>query len=1013
MKLGTRLISGRGGAMLSLLVLLAFVCGSAADLYGQASQSSGQIDGLVSDPQGAVVTGVEVSARNIDTNYTRFTTTDDQGRYSIGPLPIGSYEVTVKPANMEASTKQVYVSLGSRTAADFNLGMAAVRESIEVRGELPVGIEPTQTFNKAVLTELQLRNIPAAGRRVKNLFTQIPGTQIEPECGMFSMSGQKGVYASFNVDGGDYTSSHFCGHVEMSPSFTIEALQEFQILRSTFSAEFGRSTGGIINLATKSGGNEFHGSVFELFRHRELTHRDPLNPPRDTIGVGNQFGGSIGGPLKQDKTFFFSAAEFQNNTRPVKVLYQELDNLGVRNTAGAQALLAVAPEDSLTARSQFQSFVNRFDHRLTDNNTLTGRLDFTRGKITDSFGSFINTSGLGSDSVTNRDVENASPTQNRNTLAGMVQFTSVLTPQHINEFRVQLHNEYRPWDPGDGPEVSVLHSGRTVAIYGPQATGLSYGNVGFKFQDIRRQFIDNFSIVTGSHTMKFGVDANLVNTTVRFNPGYNGIYRFDSLTDYLARNPSQYSQFAGSGEVNDNKNQIALYWQDEWRALPGFTISPGFRYEMAFMPDYRPATVPSRRAPQATKLPDDLEMYGPRLGLAWDIGQNAKTVLRAAAGLFYAPPYVTLWEQAIVSNGGNPELSSNVVISSAANIRNAFQAVGVSLNENTPLDNLPVFSSAQIANLTPQASSVFYFDEDFRLPRALQYRVALEQELASGISATLDYTQISTTRMDRVRDVNLPKPTTALAGDPAGAGRPVYTPTGTTVSTLNSLRPNTNFGAIYITESSARSLYRAISTNLAVRRNNYTFDLSYILGFSKSHDDHENGGFSSAFYTDANDLDNEYNWSNIDQRHQFMANGVVFLPMGFEASTQMRFNTGRPISARTGSDSNRDGISNDRAMSSGYPVIRNTFRNLGFAEVDARVQKSFTLPNEKGTLSFSTEFFNLFNSPNVESNQTTYGPDIANKTNALFGLNRNAAGNYAGTLRTTPFQVQLGVRLQF
>src|SRR5439155_7412778 len=137
---------------------------------------------------------------------------------------------------------------------------------------------------------------------------------------------------------------------------------------------------------------------------------------------------------------------------------------------------------------------------------------------------------------------------------------------------------------------------------------------------------------------------------------------------YLARSPAQYQQFAGTGEVNTHKNQIALYLQDEWRALPGFTVSPGFRYEMALLPDYPQATVPANRAPQATEIPNDMEMYGPRLGLAWDVRQNSKTVLRAAAGIFYAPPYISLWEQAIISNGGNPELSSNITLNGASPI---------------------------------------------------------------------------------------------------------------------------------------------------------------------------------------------------------------------------------------------------------------------------------------------------------------------------------------------------------
>jgi hypothetical protein len=229
-------------------------------LLAQSDANRGHIVGQVLDASGGAVVGADVAIRNIGTNYSRSTATDDAGRYAIGPVPLGTYEVTVKPVNLEASSKEVYVSLGGRASADFTLGLSAVRETIEVRGDAPAVIEPTQTFSKAVLTELQLRNIPAPGRRIKNLFLLTPATQIEPECGGFSISGQKGVYTSFNVDGGDYTSSHYCGHVEMTPTISVEAIQELQVLRSTLSAEYGRSGGGVVNLAAGSGASQFHGS---------------------------------------------------------------------------------------------------------------------------------------------------------------------------------------------------------------------------------------------------------------------------------------------------------------------------------------------------------------------------------------------------------------------------------------------------------------------------------------------------------------------------------------------------------------------------------------------------------------------------------------------------------------------------------------------------------------------------------------------------------------------------------
>jgi hypothetical protein len=998
-----------------LLVLLSclaffFFLSASARVHAQASANSGQIAGQVLDPSGAAVAGAEITVRHVDTNYTRTTTTDDSGRYAVGPVPLGAYDVTVQPANLQAASERAYVSLGGRSTVNFNLGIAGVQESVDVVAGART--EPGQTFSKAVLTDLQLQNLPAPGRRIKNLFLLTPATQIEPECGGFSISGQKGIFTSFNVDGSDYTSSHFCGHVEMTPTFTVEALQELQVLRSTFSAEFGRSTGGIINLATRSGTNTFRGTGFYLFRNDALTRRDPFK--REQINTGNQFGGSFGGPIKADRSFFFSAAEVQYNDKPVDVLYSQLDLLGLRNTPGAQTLLSVAPESELTAVSRLESTVNRIDQRLTDAHSLAGRIDFTRNKITNTVGSFINTNGLGADSITNRDVQNASPTSNRTNVTGMLQLTSVVSPRHVNEMRVAVAREFRPWEPGIGPEVTVRDGSpiQTISIYGPQATGLSYGNVGYEFTDRRYQFVDNFSIVTGAHTTRIGVDANLVYSSVVFNPGQNGIYRFDSLASYLARRPAQYQQFAGSGAVDTEKHQIAIYVQDEWRVLPRLTISPGFRYEMALLPDYQAATVPQNRHPLATAIPDDKEMFGPRLGMAWDVNGDAKTLVRAATGVFYAPPYITLFEQAIVSNGGNPNLSSTIALNSTAEILNAFSSAGIDLT-GAPLNNLPVFTLDQLnqlfspASRLAQSTSVFFFDPDFRLPRSVQFRGALERELGSGVMASIDYTQIAVSRMDRVRDLNLPAPVTDATG------RPVYTPSAAV--SINALRPDPRFGAVYVTESSARSIYRGMTAVLNVRRARFTADAAYTLGFSKSYDDHENGGFSSANYVDVRNLDNEYNWSNIDQRHQFTSNGVVFLPRGLELAATTRLNSGRPFSPRTGVDSNRDGILNDRPLLDGEVVRRNTYRNRGYSDVSVRVQKNFVLPGEK-RIAVSAEMFNVLDFDNVETTQTTYGNDLSlASTNPNFGRVKDANGTYipGSTLRTTPFQVQLGLRFEF
>ena len=507
-----------------------------------------------------------------------------------------------------------------------------------------------------------------------------------------------------------------------------------------------------------------------------------------------------------------------------------------------------------------------------------------------------------------------------------------------------------------------------------------------------------------------GLDINHLGSKTQFSPGDNGIYRFDSLTDYLSRRPARYQQFAGTGELDTAVMQAAFYIQDEWRVSPTVTISPGLRYEMALLPDYVTATVPENRFPLATSIPDDKGLIAPRLGVAWALN-NSKTVLRAAGGLFYAPPYLPLFEQALLSNGGNPELSSSVVLNGADNIINAFGDQGINL-PGAPLGGLPAFTTAQLnAMVSPESRSAgqraFIFDPNFRLPRAVHLRAAIEQEIAPGMLASLDYTHISTTRMDRVRNINLPTPVADATG------RFVY-------SNLSTTRPFPGFGDVFLTESSARGLYRGMTASVNMRRTNFILDGSYTLSWNHSHDDHERGSFSNGNYDSADDLNNEWGYSTLDQRHQFMANGVFFLPGGLDFAAAMRFNSGRPYSARTGSDSNGDGISNrDRVVHNGRVVQRNTLRNLGYSDVSMRVQKGFTLSNERGRVLLSAELLNVFDFDNVEiggANQSYGGPSFdAPPGNPNFGKVTNANGDYLtnSTLRSSPFQLQLGLRFEF
>jgi hypothetical protein len=304
--------------------------------------------------------------------------------------------------------------------------------------------------------------------------------------------------------------------------------------------------------------------------------------------------------------------------------------------------------------------------------------------------------------------------------------------------------------------------------------------------------------------------------------------------------------------------------------------------------------------------------------------------------------------------------------------------------------------------------TVNYIDPDFKLPRATHARVALERQLAKGILATVDFASINTTRIARVRNINLAPPMTDATG------RPVYT----------SARPyGTKYGFVQVTESSARSNYHAFTAAINVKRPRYIVDAFYTLGYSRSADDAERP-VNSIVLDDAYNMNNEYNWSNIDQRHQFAASAVVFLPKELELATTMRFASGRPYSAMAGSDLNKDGVQRDRAVIDGVEVRRNTYRNTPFSEVNLRVQRGFRIQNGTRAI-LSLEIFNVFNAPNVEigSAGQVYGPGtviqngvpVAQPPQATFGQLKDANGAFlsTGMLRTSPLQAQIGFRLEF
>jgi hypothetical protein len=982
--------------------LVIALLGAVTGAFAQSGANSGEIVGYVVDPSGSFVAGTAVTARNRDTNFTRTASADRSGRYAILDLPLGAYDVTANGTGFQPSVQHALVTLGSSVSVNFSLSLAGRTESVQVAGDTSE-IEPTSSAPRSILTDLQIHELPSNGRRLQNMVVETPATLIEPECRGFSISGQKGIYSYVSIDGGDYDSTWGCGiraRSESAPSFGLAALQEVQVVRNTFSAEFGRSTGGQIQMSTKSGTNEFHGSAYELFRDGTLAAVNVFG--QSPIAQVNQFGGSIGGPIQKDRTFFFNASEFQIGSKPVQVLYSLLDTQGLRSSPAAQALLSAAPETRFDAVSNSQSVINRLDHIFSDRNTFFGRFDFTRTLQTNSPGATNLSTGLGISPTTNTAASNQ-VTQPDSNYTAMGQLTSTLSSNVLNEFRFQFSREVRPRvHLGDGPQVTVNNtqngSGGAVAIYGTAPEG-SWGNVGFASTDNRYQAVENLSRVSGAHTTKIGVDYQRIAGSADYDQAAGGAYTFNSLTAYLARSPSIYTQFTGSGSVGLTIQELGAYIQDEWRIRPRLTINAGLRYEAQVNPNYYAATAPANRYPGATSIPSDTDMFAPRLGLAWDVTGHGTTVIRAGGGLYYAPTYASLFAQSLLFNGGNPDRAFSVSLTGPAAITNAFQSVGVNL-ATAPLNNLPVFSAGQYAELLAGgtgSNAVSYFDPHFRNPRAVQWQVGLERQIARGIKVSESLTYINTVGVARERDTNL--------------GPPVVDATGRNI--YSNPRPDSQFGVSMITEAAGRSLYRGMTTSLNITRTHYVVDAYYTRSWNLSYDDAERG-FTSIRYADVNNIRSEYDYSNIDQPNQFQVNGNYFLPFGFEIGTTLHLNSGMPYSALVGNDINLDGQNTDRAVINRVMLQRNTFRNHGFKDISLRVQKNFTLHSEKTRLSISGEFFNLLNFANIQLAGAAFTYGAGQTPLPAFGQLRNSSGQYYSyNVPGDPFQAQLGLRLVF
>jgi len=1007
--------------------------------WAQSQATTGEVNGRVVDAQGAVVPGVTVTAKSPNTGVVRTVVTNAEGLFGLPLLPPDTYDLSFELSGFGTVTRPVRITVGSSLTVSQTLQVSSVAETVTVTAS-PL-VESSATVRTTTVDSEAISNLPINGRRFQDFITLTPTVQVDPQRGQLSFAGQRGINSNVSIDGADYNQPFFGGirgGERSNNAFTVpqESVQEFQVVAAGYSAEFGRSTGGLVNAITKSGTNQVRGSLFYVNRNRDWAEKNAFD--QNAAPTQQQYGGSIGGPVTKDRLFYFAAAESQNFKNNRAVVFN---------------LTGIAPtSENAEAYNYYRSLETPFE-TTNDALALLGRTDYQlssggrfslRYSFSDNNAKNANATGNAlADTTVSALSNNGTEKDRTNTLVG--QYTTTLRSNVLMEARGQFSKEKRP---REANELTPLVT---------DAVG-NYGTVSFLGQneqhDWRLQLAGNLTGVVGRHTMKAGIEFNHVDAAQTFGFNQFGTWnlsgtagaaleilsvggltanRFDSTT-------ATYQKQLGNLALSLATDELAFFAQDAWRVTNALTLNYGLRWEGAFNPtpeannDFmlnalQGFNFPLNRSVDPTQIPDQMSQFSPRVGFAWDAGNKGTTVVRGFTGVYYARTPMLLWA-APMNNFRVPpgDLSVQLPFSAPGNPNNTLYKqmalIGIDLNRS-PLNNLPILTTDQITQIAGALGLVvnpylgaqpIAVDQDYKNPRAYQAGTGVERELTSGVTVAADLTYVKTDHLQRNRELNLGVP---VPRDNDPALRPIF-PTA---------RPNTSLGSVQLREASASSEYTALTLSNRVRKSWGLVSVNYVLSKSMSDDDNErdSGGVQ---YENTYDLSPEWGPARLDRRHQFNGYAVVFMPYGFDVSGGFRFLSGVPIDASFGRDINNSRGGVDRPYSGpGQPFTRNGFRNEPFKEVNFRVQWGLDFAGSRKVL-LTADFFNIFNWENIQlagTAVTNYcagtAPDdcgfgAPTNPNFLSLTDQNPTSATFGQLIRTnspgaPRQVQLGVRFQF
>ncbi|MGH9430501.1 MAG: TonB-dependent receptor domain-containing protein, partial [Terriglobia bacterium] len=1051
---------------LSVLVFIVGFVLSASLLEAQNSISRGSITGRVTDPSGAVVPGAKVVVANLDTGVKSTTQTRSDGFFIFPIMQVGRYSLNVSKTGFEAvEVEPVEVQIGQTATQNVRLKVGSVGTTVTVTGSSPL-LRPDQSTSSAVVNQSLIQALPLNGRRYTDFVLLTPNANADGEFGLISIGGQQGGgdsgYAngngasSYTVDGANFTSNFYGdarGRTRVPYIFGENSVQEFQVSDSPYSAAYGGAGAGFVNTVTKSGGDQFHGNAFYYNRNSATGSNDAIDKANGVSKPLNdlqQFGGSLGGPVKHDKAWFFMDYEQQRQLDPISVINPGMQSLNETSFgvpagtalpspnapyAAASSVTAPDPTNPLylqqvsNALNAIQSNIG-VRNRRRDDLSLFPKVDwqpdladhitfsYNYNKFTSPGGeiTYNPVSFDGVQALSNNDVHDHHAT---------IQWTRSLRPNLLNDFHISFLRDDQVETPSGLTDPALP----TFEIFSPQFFDL--GNPGYALgttHEFQWEANDSATYIKGKNNAKFGFDYDRTHLSDFEFGNFRGTYAFDNPTDFALGHYAFFTQSSGTPYFKFTVPYYGVYGQDKIQVRSNLSLNLGLRedFQVFAQPQENPAF------PLTGQFPNQYKRLAPRLGFAYSPKSN--TVVRGGFGVFYEILDGINYENSVVSNGLPSQQSSAFTIFNS----------GVAPNSQSPVvrtgapDFGPVFpniitSPAFFAG----SSNLSLIDPGFQTPTILESSLEIERQFSPSTTLTVGtmWTHAYHLIASSAYDLNLipPTGTTAYVVCPPGSAGPTCTGPSAT-------GPNLDSGLL--TDGLITSKFGQINALISPGEDTYnSFYVKLERRMSKGLESLISYTYSKDLCTDGTDFYNQFNLSNLnspcllDQRNRLSIAGVYTPHFGgsnatarkllnnWVISTEMAFNSGRPYAAllntspsgnmlndsafNESTNNTADGIN---ASGISPAVGLNSLYGSGMTEIDLGISRIFHV-REKETITLMAEAFNLFNTSNfyvqngVGINQVQYNPmgancgDGATQNQTCYLMPNSGPGGY-GTLES-------------